>query len=115
MLQRDPVEDFDLVEDLDDLDLLRALELVPRTSKLSTCPKLSALIVPSSPENLKTFKISRRPRSITKSWEENELIGKMSKGDPASTSSFTRVPLDAISFSEFPAAASLILFVTLWS
>ena len=60
------VEDLDLTEDLDDLEELLALDFDPSKSQLSTEPKFSVLIVPSSPENRKTFMISRRPKSITK-------------------------------------------------
>ena len=73
MLLREPVEDFDLVEDLDDLEQLLVLDLDPRISEVPTELKLSGLMVPSSPENRKTFEISRRPKSMTNSCEENEF------------------------------------------
>ena len=107
------VEDFDRFEDLDDLEPLLPRIRVPNKSEVSTVARFSALIVPSSPENLKTFLISSRPRSITNIWDEKELIGSINKGELASISKVTRDPRDAISFIVLPAAASRILRVTL--
>ena len=99
-------DDLDRTDDLEE-PLMARDRLDPRTSPASAEERLTELMVPSSPEKRNLLQMVREPRSTATMSGEFELMGRMRSGDPASMSSFSRVPLAASSLTMPPAAASL--------